>query len=115
MRITEDTLFEIDLAVEEALANIVRHSYRSGHAGDILLRVETTVDEVRITLTDWGIPFDVESVPPFDVNALVETRANGGMGLRIVDSLMDDVVWDSPPGGPNVLVLSKRRENRIAS
>ncbi len=52
LRLTEDTLFDIDLAVEEASANIVRHAYRPGQAGDILLRVETTDDVVRITLTD---------------------------------------------------------------
>ena len=116
LRLTDDTLFEIDLAVEEASANIVRHAYGPGHAGDILLRVETADDVVRITLTDWGLPFYAWSVAPFDVNAMVETRAKGGMGLRIIHSLMDDVVREttSAPGGPNVLKLSKHREHRRA-
>lgn len=116
LRLTDDVLFEIDLAVEEASANIVRHAYRSGQARDILLRVETTDDVVRITLTDWGLPFDAESVRPFDDDAPVETRAKGGMGLRIIHSLMDDVVREtaSAPGGPNVLMLSKHREHRRA-
>ena len=55
LRLTEDTLFDIDLAVEEASANIVRHAYRPGQEGDILLRVETIDDFVRITFTDWGL------------------------------------------------------------
>ncbi len=116
LRLTEEALFDIDLAVEEASANIVRHAYRSGQARDILLRVETTDEVVRIPLTDWGLPFDAESVRPFDVDAPVETRAKGGMGLRIIHSLMDDVVREmaSAPGGPNVLVLSKHREHRRA-
>ena len=116
LRLTDDALFEIDLAVEEASANIVRHAYRSGQARDILLRVETTDDVVRITLTDWGLPFDAESVSPFDVDALVETRAKGGMGLQLIHSLVDDVVrkTSSAPGGPNVLTLSKRVEHRRA-
>ena len=114
LRLTEDTLFDIDLAVEEASANIVRHAYRSVEAGEILLRVESTDDFVRITLTDWGLSLDAESVRPFDVDALVETRAKGGMGLRIIHSLMDDVTRKtaSAPGGPNVLKLSKHREHR---
>ena len=117
LRLTDDTLFAIDLAVEEASANIVRHAYRPGQAGDILLRVETTDDVVRITLTDWGLPFDADKVRPFDVDAPVETRAKGGMGLRIIHSLMDDVVREtaSVPGGPNVIMLSKHREHRSAS
>ena len=114
LRLTEDTLFDIDLAVEEASTNIVRHAYRPGQAGDILLRVEATDDVVRITITDWGLPFDADNVRPFDIDALVETRAEGGMGLHIIHSLMDDVVRETAlaPGGPNVLILSKHRGHR---
>ena len=112
LRLTEDTLFDIDLAVEEASANIVRHAYRSGQAGDILLRVEATDDLVRITLIDWGLPFDADNVRPFDIDAPVETRARDGTGLHLIYSLMDDVVREtaSEPGGPNVLMLSKNVE-----
>ena len=109
LRLAADTLFDIDLAVEEASANIVRHAYLPGHSGDILLRVETTDDVVRITLTDWGLPFDADNVRPFDVDAPVEARARGGMGLHLIRSLIDDVVriTASVPGEPNTLVLSK--------
>ncbi len=116
LRLTEDTLFDIDLAVEEASANIVRHAYRPGQAGEILLRVETTDDVVRITLTDWGLPFDADNVRPFDIDAPVETRAKGGTGLHLIYSSMDDVVRETAPapGGPNVLMLSKHREHQRA-
>ena len=117
LRLSDDTLFDIDLAVEEASANIVRHAYRSGQVGDILLRVETTDDVVRITITDWGLPLDTESVSPFDVDALVETRAKGGMGLQLIHSLMDEVVRKTAAvlGEPNMLMLCKRVEHRRAS
>ncbi len=112
LRLTEEVLFDIDLAVEEASANIVQHEYRPGQAGDILLRVETSNDIVRITLTDWGSPFDPATVTPFDVRATVETRSKGGTGLQLIYSLMDDVVREtaSVPGEPNILVLSKHVE-----
>ena len=112
LRLTEEALFDVDLAVEEASANIVRHAYGIGQTGDILLRVETTDDVVRITLTDWGLPFDPENVTPFDVSATVKTRTEGGTGLRLIHSLMDDVAREtaSAPGGPNVLTLSKHVE-----
>jgi len=112
LRLTEETLFDIDLAVEEASANIVRHAYPPGQAGEILLRAEAVDGIVCITLTDWGLPFDAESVRSFDIDALAETRAKGGMGLRIIHSLMDDVRRETAPmpGGPNVLTLRKRIE-----
>ncbi len=113
MRLTEEALFDFDLAVEEVSANIVRHAYRPGQTGDILVRVETVDGGVCITLTDWGLPFDADNVRPFDVDALAETRAKGGMGLRIIHSLMDDVTRKtaSAHGGPNVLVLCKQMED----
>ncbi len=116
LRLTEEVLFDIDLAVEEASVNIVRHAYRPEQAGDLLLRVETTDDIVRITITDWGLPFDPESVTPFDVDAPVGTRAKGGTGLQLIHSLMDDVVrkMASVPGEPNILVLCKHVEDRRA-
>ena len=116
LRLTEDELSDFDLAVEEASANIVRHAYRPGQAGDLLLRVETADDVVCISLTDWGLPFDPESVTPFDVRATIETRTAGGTGLQLIHSLMDDVVrrTASVPGEPNTLVLCKRVEHRRA-
>ncbi len=116
LRLTEEALFDFDLAVEEASVNIVRHAYRPGRAGEILLKVETTDDDMRITIIDWGLPFDAENVRPFDVDAPVGMRAKGGTGLRLIHSLMDDVVRvaASAPGGPNVLILSKHLEHRHA-
>ena len=116
LRLTEDALFDIDLAVEEASTNIVRHAYGPDHAGDILVRVEAIDDTVRITFTDWGLLFDADNASTFDVDAPVETRAKGGTGLHLIHSLMDDVVREiaSAPGGPNVLKLSKHREHRRA-
>ena len=116
LRLTEEVMFDIDLAVEEASANIVRHAYRPGQAGDLLLRVETTDDIVRIKLTDWGLPFDADNVRLFDADATIETLAEGGAGLQLIHSLMDDVMREtaSAPGGPNVLTLSKHVEHRRA-
>ena len=108
LRLTEDALFDIDLAVEEASTNIVRHAYGPHHAGDIQVRVEATDDAVCITLTDWGLPFDAGS-PRLEVDAPAEARAEGGMGLLLVHKLMDDVARQTAPapGGPNVLTLIK--------
>ena len=116
LRLTDEVLFDIELAVEEASANIVGHAYRPGQAGDLLLIVETIDEIVRIALTDWGLPFDPKRVTPFDVHAPVETRTEGGGGLQLIHSLMDGVVREtaSAPGGPNVLILSKHVELRRA-
>ena len=107
--LSEETLFDVDLAVEEASVNVVDYAYPPGQVGEILLCVETLDDVVRITLTDWGIPFDPDDVKPFDINAPIEARIQGGMGLRLIDCLMDDVARETAPasGGPNTITLTK--------
>ena len=110
--LAEGIVFDIDLALEEAAANIVRHAYEPGRPGDLLVRVETIDGLLRITLTDWGIPLDPNKVTTFDNSASVETRARGGTGLHIIYGLMDEVSRKTAlaPGGPNVLILSKQVE-----
>jgi anti-sigma regulatory factor (Ser/Thr protein kinase) len=112
LRLTEDVLFDIDLAVEEASANIVRYAYPPDQPGDIRVRVETMSDTVQITLTDWGAPLDPSTVKPFDIDAPVETRIAGGMGLHLIYSVMHNVVRStaSVPGDPNTLTLTKQIE-----
>ena len=108
LRLTDDVLFDIDLAVEEASINIVRHAYGPGQAGDIQVRLETTDGGIRITLTDWGRPFDAEAAH-LAVDVPLEVRAEGGMGVLLIHGLMDEVARTTAPapGGPNVLTMVK--------
>jgi serine/threonine-protein kinase RsbW len=111
LRLTEDGLFDVDLAVEEAAANIVRHAYGPDRAGDIQVVTEILADALRITLTDWGLPFRAD--PSYlDVNVSLEARAEGGMGVLLIQKLMDSVTRQtaSVPGGPNVLTMVKSVE-----
>ncbi len=113
LSLSEKSLFDIELAVEEAATNIINHAYPDPeHKGDILLYAEELGDLVQITLTDWGEPLDPADVKPFDINAPVETRIRGGMGLHFIHKLMDAVERRTAPytGQPNTLKLIKRVE-----
>ena len=108
LRLTDDVMFDVDLAVEEAATNIVRHAYSSEGAGDMQVRVDAPRDAIRIELTDWGQPFDADAAH-LAVDVPLEARAEGGMGVLLVHKLMDEVTRTtaSGSGGPNVLTLVK--------
>ncbi len=89
--LTEETLFDIDLAVEEASVNVIRYAYADGPAGPMTLAVGLEDEMLSITLTDWGQPFDPSKLKPFDIQAPIEERVRGGMGLHLIQSVMDDV------------------------
>ncbi len=113
MGLPEDTLFDIDLAVEEASTNTVRHAYASGPVGDILVQIKAVDDAVIITVTDWGLPLNAEVTLLPDVGASLEARTEGGMGLHLIYALMDSVTREptTAPGQPNILTLTKQLVN----
>jgi sigma-B regulation protein RsbU (phosphoserine phosphatase) len=112
LQLTEKNLFEIELAVEEATTNIVHHAYHADQHGEMLIKAEVNNDMLYLSLTDWGIPLNPADVKPFDLDAPVETRIKGGMGLHFIHSLTDSVVRKAgtKPGDPNTLTLMKHLE-----
>ncbi|MCP4539433.1 MAG: SpoIIE family protein phosphatase [Chloroflexi bacterium] len=112
LELSEGMLFDIDLAVEEAAVNIVDYAYPPGDPGEMLVRAEVQDDAVHIALIDWGAPLDPDDVIPYDINAPVEVRIEGGMGLHLIHSLMDGAARQTSPepGGPNTLTLIKQIE-----
>ncbi len=122
LQLTEKCLFEIELALEEATVNIIHHAYAAdtfeledtpNRAAEMVLRVTESDDVMHLTIQDWGAPLDPSQVKPFDINAPIEERVHGGMGLHLIHSLMDAVVRRAGgrPGEPNVLTLVKRLEH----
>jgi anti-sigma regulatory factor (Ser/Thr protein kinase) len=79
----ERAVYRACLVVEEMLTNAVRHGAR-GPQGRIRLGLELTPDELVLTFTDDGVPFDPLHAPPFDERAPLEERSCGGMGIHLV-------------------------------
>ena len=96
------------IALMEALNNSIEHSYleESGNNIDIIITISKT--KVGIDIIETGIPrtnFDKPKLQ-FDPNDL-STAPEGGMGLYIIDSLMDSVTYTSEKG-VNTTSFSKR-------
>ena len=91
--IDEKTAFCINLAVEELFTNMVRHN--EGGGDRITLSVERRNDRVHLELVDFDVePFDPETaeVPP--VEAGIENRRPGGLGIYLVKKIVDDLNYD---------------------
>ena len=63
---------ELQLAVDEACANVVHHAY-SDQGGRLELTIEAMNDEIHVILRDWGRPFDPQAVPVPDTSAPLAT------------------------------------------
>jgi anti-sigma regulatory factor (Ser/Thr protein kinase) len=102
-----DIEFKIELALEEVFTNIVRHGYDDSDPHEIVVRLQSTRGQVRISVEDDGRHFNPLLAPEVDVNAALAERRIGGLGIHLVRRLMDRVRYQRRPGC-NQLVLIKR-------
>lgn len=103
---TEQDMFEVQTAVDEACTNVMLHAY-SGKGGVISISCELQDKDFIITIRDNGRPFDPASVPPPDVEAALEERRVGGLGVHLMRKLMDDVSYAFDAEKGNKLVMRK--------
>ncbi len=80
----------IQLAVEEAVTNVVTHGYDDS-GGDVSIRLESSPAQIAITIIDAGAAFDPTTMPPPDVTADLDHRKIGGLGVHLIRSVMDEV------------------------
>lgn len=85
--------FALNLALEEIFTNLVKHNKSSRN--EVLVGIERADDHVVVELTDFDVePFDPESVPEVDVDAPLEERRPGGLGLHLVKSMVDKLTYE---------------------
>ena len=99
-------VFDLQLAVEEACANVIEHAYDS-KGGDLAITFATRGRDVVIALQDHGRPFAPEDVLAPDMSLPLTERRSGGLGMHLMYHLMDEVHFDFAEG-TNTLVMVKR-------
>ncbi|HOG46843.1 MAG TPA: ATP-binding protein [Anaerolineae bacterium] len=107
--LTEQQVFEVQMATDEACANVIQHAYGPGVPGELHVRCELAGGDFVVTIRDRGRPFDPRQVPPPDLTCPLEERQIGGLGLYFMGQLMDRVVFRSDPQTGNELKMYKRR------
>ncbi|HSJ04819.1 MAG: ATP-binding protein [Verrucomicrobium sp.] len=106
--VPEQMVFVVKLSLDELVTNIVVHSAsRNPTVHEIVLRLVTNQNELRAEVEDDGCAFNPLDLPIPDINAPLQDRDPGGLGIHLVRSLMDRVNYQRV-GQRNLLVLSKR-------
>jgi anti-anti-sigma factor len=98
----EHEVFDLKVAVGEALANAVRHGSPGGEADRVDVTVGAYGDRVTISVKDTGSGFDGALSVGEDV------YASGGRGIMFMRALMDRVEFEESDDGGTVVTLTKR-------
>lgn len=107
-RFDERAVYAVQMAVDEACSNIIEHAYGGEGRGDITLICKKVDDGLKVTIKDQGNPFDPTIVAPPNVNASLDERDNGGLGLFLMKQLMDEVSFTFDKKW-NTLVMVKKQ------
>jgi anti-sigma regulatory factor (Ser/Thr protein kinase) len=107
----EEDVTRIDVALDEILTNAVNYGFEDGEAHEILLSLSIAADCLAIEVQDDGRPFDPLGIPEPDLDADLESRQIGGLGMHFVRTLLDRVSY-SRRNGWNVLSLEKQLASR---
>lgn len=109
----EDSIFQIELACDEACTNIIEHTYGREDKGEITVRWQVKQGSFVVSIEDSGQPFDPGQIPPppspprpspkdeFEIQV-------GGLGVFFMRELMDEVEFSYRAGQGNVLTMEKQ-------
>lgn len=110
--LSDDDVFHVEMAVDEACSNIIEHAY-ADFAGEIDLMCSVPEPgRLDIVIHDRGQPFDPALVPVPQVgdSANLDTMQEGGLGLYFMRKLMDEVRFVFSPEQGNTLYMVKRKK-----
>ncbi len=89
----------IQLAVEEACTNVIRHAYHYAK-GDIGLKVVIKPTDISFSVIDKGRSFDFDKLDtPPDLQRYIKTGRKGGLGIFLIRKIMSEVGYKSTEDG----------------
>ena len=104
--ISDNTVLELKLAVDEACTNIIEHGYKGIDPGSIILSFRIESERILVQITDFGHIFEPEETQKPDLEAALEDRELGGLGLYLIYQTMDNIDYQSSTEG-NTLTFTK--------
>jgi len=103
----EEQAMQIELAVDEASTNVIKHAYRFNPTHQVDIVVYTDDEKIEIIISDRGKGFDISKVPTPDIAQNIAAAKAGGLGIHLMRSLMDEVHFSINPKKRNQVKLVK--------
>lgn len=106
VQLPEETLFQVRLVLEEVLMNVISYGAGGGAVPHVQLNMAQQDGTLSMEIADNGIAFDPLQLPAPDLDAEIDDRPIGGLGIFLVRELMDSVTYRRD-GDWNRLMVTK--------
>ena len=100
------TTLKLNLAIEEAVVNVMNYAYPAGEKGDVDIEAMINDEYLVFVISDSGTPFDPTAKAEVDTTLSVEERGIGGLGIHLIRQIMDTINYERVDG-KNVLTMKK--------
>ena len=104
--LSPEIAYAVNLSIDEILTNTISYGYEDDESHRIEIIVRLEADALVVVIVDDSAPFDLSETPEADVEATLEDRAVGGLGLFLVHQMMDKVEYERVEGR-NIVTLTK--------
>jgi len=105
--IPPDIEYDINLALDETITNVVRHAYPEGGDHHFTVQMMLSEGEFMARIEDDGVEFNPLDHPEPDLEAPLEERKEGGLGIYLVRQIMTSVEYQRV-AGKNQITLRKK-------
>lgn len=97
-----DEIEDLKIAVSEAVTNVVHHAYKENDDGEIVIGCALYNEKIEIMVADYGNSFNFEEIKtkigPYHLEESIEGLREGGLGLYLMETLMDEVMINNDGG-----------------
>ena len=100
----EDDAQKVVLAVQEGCANVIRHCYKDQTDKRIDLVISFGKDRIEIRIDDYGKWVDPAKIKSRELDDVKP----GGLGVHLMNSVMDQVAYKKNEWGGTSLIMIKR-------
>jgi len=107
----ESERYHLELCAVEAVSNSILHAYRGVPGRPVRVRITVSDERIEMRVADQGTPIPEERRAPADLEvdpADLDGLTEGGRGIFLMHSLMDEVTFGVEDGW-SFVALTKRR------
>ncbi len=101
---------KIALAIDEAITNVIKHSYKNQMDEDIKLEFFSAADGLKIKILFNGVPPVLDHLE-VDLQKMIKDKRKGGLGVELIKRIMDSVEYTTE-GQYNICQLIKWKKKK---
>lgn len=115
MKVPDDRVGDVQIALAEAINNVVEHAYAGTTAGDVRIRCNLHSDRLWVRICDAGTPYPEGQLPegkPADISGPIDELPEGGFGWLLIRALTSDIQYQYADGNNELSLCFEMPEAR---